>query len=51
MSRKYDFDMDKKQVDFKVAEDEGKLREEAAMNLKRRNHARGLMLEADEKMK
>lgn len=51
LTRRREANMDKKQLDFKVAEDEEKLRLEAAMNLKRRNHARGLMLEADVKIK
>ena len=48
MARRNEADADKRQLDFKVAEDEAKLKEEAAMNQKRRNHARGLMLEAEE---
>ena len=42
-ARKLQAELDKKQIEYKVREDEGKLREEAAQKLKIRQHAQGLM--------
>ena len=42
--------MDKRQLDFKVAEDEQKLKEEAEKELARRKHAQNLMIESEQRL-
>ena len=42
--------MDRRQLEFKVAEDEQKLKEEAEKNEARRRHAQSLMKESEQRM-